>query len=331
MNSLLRIACVLGAGAVVIPGALADSPAGTTTAPVSTVTTLPTTTTQTIPAPKPDAPVVKKTAHPRAGRVVAPSASVVHRTLKVDRAAPPTHSSSSTPKQQHSPAVATTHPAKTKAVGGRRRPRPPSERSAPQQTPPVSGASEPARSNAPTPTTRSTATAWVTIAVIGGLITLLLGLGLVGGIRTMRRTADQTTLPPVVRPPSPPAPTEALTTPTDGGPTHHAPISTPLLPTSCRIAWWRGYVHSRFYAYEENGLGETTLVAESPSFSWHSSEPPPESPAVLAAHARLVETLERLGWQPNGIGEAWFSGCFRRPSSTEPQQAARAVANDLAD
>ena len=58
-----------------------------------------------------------------------------------------------------------------------------------------------------------------------------------------------------------------------------------------------------------------TLVAESPPFSWHSSEPPTESPAALAAYATLVETLERLGWEPDGAGETWFGGRFQRTIS----------------
>jgi hypothetical protein len=89
-----------------------------------------------------------------------------------------------------------------------------------------------------------------------------------------------------------------------------APVAVPAPLDSCRIAWWRGYVRSRFYAYEGNGDGEAKVVAESPLFSWHSSEPPPETPAALAAHARLVATLEGLGWEPDGRGDDWFSGRF---------------------
>jgi len=158
---------------------------------------------------------------------------------------------------------------------------------------------------------------------------LLVAIGLVAGIRAMRRSRGRSSAPSAVLrlPPLPPplVPSDLVAT---AAPTIESepelepvaeleppPVAAPPANGSCRIGWWRGYLRSNFYAYEQNGNGEMTLVAESPPFSWHSSEPPTESPAALAAYATLVEKLERLGWEPDGAGENWFSGRFQRTIS----------------
>ena len=117
--------------------------------------------------------------------------------------------------------------------------------------------------------------------------------------------------PPAVAPPPISMPVAAPATPIESEPEWEPATAALASPASCRIAWWRGYMRSRFYAYEEDG-GELVLVAESPLFPWRSSAPPPESPAALDAHASLVEKLGRLGWEADGGGETWFSGRFRR-------------------
>ena len=160
---------------------------------------------------------------------------------------------------------------------------------------------------------------------------LLVAIGLVAAIRAMRRAGGHSSVPSAVLrlPPLPPpllpsAPAAAAATTIESEPEAElepvaelepAPVAAPPATGSCRVGWWRGYLRSSFYAYERNGDGEMTLVAESPPFSWHSSEAPTESPAALAAYATLVETLERLGWEPDGAGENWFSGRFQRTIS----------------
>jgi hypothetical protein len=122
-------------------------------------------------------------------------------------------------------------------------------------------------------------------------------------------------------PPSPP-PVEELPEPPA------IPFEVGLLPDSCRITWWRGYVRSQFIARTWNAsTDDWMMIAESPYFSWRSSEPPPESPAAVAAYLELAQTLDRLGWEPDGRGDTWFDTPFRRaedstlqgvPSETAP-------------
>jgi hypothetical protein len=81
--------------------------------------------------------------------------------------------------------------------------------------------------------------------------------------------------------------------------------------SSCEIEWWRGWVRSQFVACSSNGSGEKSMIAESPSFSWRGSEPPPETPAAVAAYLELAQKLDSLGWEPDGRGDAWFDARFR--------------------
>lgn len=317
-----EIACVLAAAALAAPAvALADSPPNTTTTePVSTVTTLPSPTAPAVSTPAPDAAPVHKAAHTRPKPVVH-SAPIVHRSVTPAPASAPVRSSSSTPQQSSRPVV-TVYPAKKKVVRHSHRATRSSPREPPasaKHAPPVTKPPKPVRAPAPAPVlapaAQSSGNSWVAPAVIGVLIALLVALALVAGIRAMRRTEGQASAPSDVPPPPllPLALAAAPATTIEHEPElEPTPIVAPPSTGSCRIAWWRGYLRSRFYAYEGNGDGETKLVAESPLFSWHSSEPPPESAAALAAYARLIETLERLGWEPDGPGENWFSGRFQR-------------------
>jgi hypothetical protein len=115
---------------------------------------------------------------------------------------------------------------------------------------------------------------------------------------------EQPSPPPVAEPPQPAATLSAVA----------------VLPDSCRITWWRGYVRSQFLALTQNGAdGDPTMIAESPYFSWRSSEPPPETPAAIAAYLELTQTLDRLGWEPEGRGDPWFNTRFRRVKDSTPE------------
>lgn len=92
------------------------------------------------------------------------------------------------------------------------------------------------------------------------------------------------------------------------------PIEPAVVPVSaerCTVVWWRGYVRSQFIAYADDGA-EGTIIAESPSFAWRSSKPPPQSEDALAAHDRLLGDLRELGWEVDDSGSAWFELTFRR-------------------
>jgi hypothetical protein len=80
----------------------------------------------------------------------------------------------------------------------------------------------------------------------------------------------------------------------------------------CRIALWRGYVTSLFYATVATPEGEERVVATSPEFRWWKTLPPPEeSSDVRNAHRALVEQLLADGWVSNGQGREWFALRFR--------------------
>lgn len=100
-----------------------------------------------------------------------------------------------------------------------------------------------------------------------------------------------------------------------------APKSTgvrPALPTPARaapppeegaveIAWFRGYVKSRFYVLLEASDGSQRLV-EGPWFAWRKAEPPPPPlPEIVAARDALLAKLEREGWEECGRGQDWYS------------------------
>ncbi len=310
MSRLRGIACVLATAALLVPAlALADSPTDTTTTePVSTVVTVPAPTSPAVTAPAPDAAPAHKAAHTRAK-------PVVHSAQSPRRAvtpAQPTAPLRISPQPQSSRPVTITHPAKKAAVHHRHRATPSPPRRHPPR--PATKAPKPARAPAPTPVPapagQSAGNSWIAPAGIGGLIALLAALALFAGIRETRRPQGPES-PQAVVPPPISTPAAAPATPIASEPEFEPATAALATPASCRIAWWRGYMRSRFYAYEEDD-GEPVLVAESPLFPWRSSAPPPESPAALAAYASLVEKLGRLGWEADGGGETWFSGRFRR-------------------
>jgi hypothetical protein len=79
----------------------------------------------------------------------------------------------------------------------------------------------------------------------------------------------------------------------------------------CAITWWRGYTRSQFVA-SEVGASEPIVVAESPSFRWRSSNPPPQTEECVAAHRQLMSSLSELGWEAVESGPAWFEVEFHR-------------------
>jgi len=91
----------------------------------------------------------------------------------------------------------------------------------------------------------------------------------------------------------------------------YAPLAETNAVYSCVVTWWRGYLRSQFVAQSWGDAdGIWTLVAESPSFSWRSNEPPTRTPAAVAAHLELTKTLDSLGWHRDGGGEKWYDGSF---------------------
>jgi hypothetical protein len=86
------------------------------------------------------------------------------------------------------------------------------------------------------------------------------------------------------------------------------------LTKNCEIAWWRGYVKSDFYIVVQGPEGGGYEVSRSPSFRCPSGEEPPQTAAIVAAHAVLVESLLADGWNDVGVGESWYARRFgRRP------------------
>jgi hypothetical protein len=80
----------------------------------------------------------------------------------------------------------------------------------------------------------------------------------------------------------------------------------------CVIRWWRGYVKSRFFVVVDADSPDDRTLIESPLFwSLGKRTLAPEG-EIAAAHAQLVESLRRDGWQPAGVGEAWFEHRFAR-------------------
>ena len=332
MSHRTKGACLLVVAALAAPAvARADSPPNTTTTePVSTVTTVPAPTAPPVSIPAPDAAPVHKASQARQKRVVH-SAPVVHRQVTTPTSVPVR--SYSPPPQRSSRPVVTVHAAKKhvvphvhKATHSSRHKRPPASA---KHARPVTRVPKPVPAvPAPVPAAKSSGNTWIAPA---GIVVLLVAIGLVAASRAMRRAGGRSSVPPAVLrlPPLPPpllpaalaapaAPaieSEPEPEPAPVAELEPPPVAAPPATGSCRVGWWRGYLRSSFYAYERNGDGEMTLVAESPPFSWHSSEPPTESPAALAAYATLVETLEHLGWEPDGAGENWFSGRFQRTIS----------------
>ena len=91
-------------------------------------------------------------------------------------------------------------------------------------------------------------------------------------------------------------------------------------PSECRIAWWRGYVKSTFYAVARTAAGEEQLVAESPHFRWRKPGPPPHRGPALEAHRALVERLEQDGWSVVGAGRRWYASKLQRKQARRRSQ-----------
>lgn len=59
----------------------------------------------------------------------------------------------------------------------------------------------------------------------------------------------------------------------------------------------------------------------SPAFEWQWGLPPAPTPAARRAHRALEEELLGAGWQPVGLGDAWFATRFRSPPAhLRPEQ-----------
>jgi hypothetical protein len=85
----------------------------------------------------------------------------------------------------------------------------------------------------------------------------------------------------------------------------------------CVIQWWHGYVKSSFYVLVDGSSPDERTLIESPLFwSLGKETLAPDGPAA-AAHRQLVETLERQGWQADGVGESWYEQRFVR-AAPEP-------------
>ena len=358
----LRLALLAGAVAGAVLGAsgpaiaaVSDSPPTTpgSTDPVSTVTLLPPP--QTTPAPKPDpVPVHVHTTPARTAPVTtAPAqsrAAVTHpsQPAPASTTAPKNSAGSTAHKKQprirqtqpagHHPAPKTTETHARRAAQAPRKPTPMSK-TAPQQAPATAPPAVAAGHKGST---------WIAPTAGAVLLLLLLAAGLTAAVKGLQRTpaavptaprAEPPFPPPVAKPPlteaipevavlvavraEPPAPppVEETTQPPA------MPSEVGSLPDSCQITWWRGYVKSQFVARTWNAsTDDWTPIAESPYFSWRSREPPPESPAAVAAYLELTKTLDRLGWEPDGHGDTWFDTPFRHAENNTPD----AVPNETA-
>ena len=81
----------------------------------------------------------------------------------------------------------------------------------------------------------------------------------------------------------------------------------------CRIVLWRGYVRAQFYAIEQFPT-PARVLALSPLFRNRGGDRlPPKAGAAGAAHATLIEDLERDGWRVVARGRRWFDLELERP------------------
>jgi hypothetical protein len=76
--------------------------------------------------------------------------------------------------------------------------------------------------------------------------------------------------------------------------------------TICRIAVWRGYRKSTFYAQAFDTRGDEVALAESPSFRWRGNGTPEKTEAAARAHSALLQLLRDTGWEPTRNGASWF-------------------------
>jgi hypothetical protein len=78
---------------------------------------------------------------------------------------------------------------------------------------------------------------------------------------------------------------------------------------ACRIARWRGYVASRFYAVADNG----EPLLESAPFRWRAASLPHDLATARQAHAELLAALLAAGWLADGAdGPEWYATRFVR-------------------
>jgi hypothetical protein len=299
LPALALVFLVIGAFVAAPPASADDSPPATTdTTPVSTVTELapPTTNQATVPKPD-DAPVpARHVKH-------AVTHSVTHATTRVQRPATPAPTRVTVTPRAQAPAAP---PTRTVSRKPHPKPAPPKPAArlhrrvttTPQPLPAVTPApSVPAHSGV------STRRKWLLAAGIA----LLVAAALVAVFLDLRRRGA-----PHV----------------DEG---AAPDTAPPGSDVCTITLWRGYLRSQFIACTP---GEpVTMIAESPFFGWRrSSQPPPRTAHIAAAHDDLLRALERLGWEADGSPEGqWFELRLRRAgvdtrSETQDMPAAALVA-----
>lgn len=74
--------------------------------------------------------------------------------------------------------------------------------------------------------------------------------------------------------------------------------------------WRADYVKSRFRAISGGARGRGAIIAEFESFDSPPSRPPEPSEAPRQAHEALVRRLHDLGWELEGVGEAWYEQRF---------------------
>lgn len=334
----LVVGATLAVSGVALAG-VADSPptptptdTSTSNPPVSTVTVLPSP--APAPVPKPD-PSPAKAVVPRPD-AQSPSTPPPHTAVAAHSSLPasaPVRGRTSTRAAVASKRLrvrkthAAVHNLRHNAVPVHRRPvgTPPKHTTKPTTTRPGAGASAPVA-------TTGGGSPWIGRSAIVAMALLLLAAGLAATVRELRKrpavVGDALVLPPA--PPSVPPNVEPASTVTMPGAAVLVPPPVGELPPeeerasphdspadavaagSCRITWWRGYVRSRFVAQTWNETsGLWTLIAESPSFSWRSSDPPPETSFAVAAYRELAETLDNLGWTLDGNGDEWFDARFR--------------------
>ncbi len=91
--------------------------------------------------------------------------------------------------------------------------------------------------------------------------------------------------------------------------TPEAAAQLPVDEITCEIAYWRGYVRSKFYA--RLVAGDDGAIATSPLMRSHSPVPE-QTEECLEAYNVLVNGLLEDGWVPSGQGADWFSARFAR-------------------
>lgn len=116
---------------------------------------------------------------------------------------------------------------------------------------------------------------------------------------------------------------EAPATPSARQPAALSP-ATQLGWEECQIEYWRtrsisGSL-SDFYALAVRPDGETYIAAVSEPFKWGSGSPPDQTVEKVEAHAGIVALLLQAGWEPTGVGTAWYQQRFRRQLTARPER-----------